>query len=91
MTPTRIGEISAEANSDEHTGHLTPLVEECLAEIERLQADRDHWRAEYKTLELAGDELHKQRDQLQAEKDRLIAANYELQEQLKKVAKPLDG
>lgn len=33
-------------------------------QIERLMADRDHWRNEYKTLELASEELVKQNKQL---------------------------
>lgn len=37
--------------------------------IERLEAERDHWRTEYKTLELAGEVLVRQRDGLAAELD----------------------
>ncbi len=61
MTPERIKELRDLANFT--TGHRDREFE-CLDEIERLLADRDHWRKEYKTLELAGEELVKQRDML---------------------------
>lgn len=58
MTPERIAELRSEANSNEHTGYLTPLIEECLDEIERLQnitnANQQNW-----TIDSRYDELIK--------------------------------
>ena len=53
-----------------------PAAKERDAEMNRAvkaEADRDHWRTEYKTLELAGNELVKQRDELKAELDKTIS------------------
>jgi len=49
-----------------------PLVQ-AYKEIDRLKAEALHWRAEYKTLEAAGDALVKQRDSLKEENARLVA------------------
>jgi len=53
-----------------------PAAKERDAEMNRAvkaEADRDHWRTEYKTLELAGNELVKQRDEFKAELDKAIS------------------
>ena len=51
--------------------------EELAGELEQAkdyERQRNHWRTEYKTLELAGDALVKQRDALLAANARLVAA-----------------
>jgi hypothetical protein len=51
--------------------------EEVAGELEQAkdyERQRNHWRTEYKTLELAGDALVKQRDALTADNARLVAA-----------------
>lgn len=57
MTKERLAELRYENRFG--IAVVSRKLEECLDEIERLTVDRDHWRKEYKTLELAGDELLK--------------------------------
>lgn len=42
---------------------IADIGDKLVARVKALEENRDHWRKEYKTLELAGDILVKQRDQ----------------------------
>jgi len=68
MTAKRIAELRSEANSN-ITEYLTPLLSECLNEIERLQTENARLEAELEShcFEISRPMLLARNDQLNAE------------------------